>query len=138
MTNPAFRSFSLYPTTEAAPGSYVTATATDPAGNTSELSACFQVPTGGGGTLTVTTTADSGPGSLRQAILDANAQAGEQTIGFSIGVPEVGPKVISLASPLPDVTGPVTIDGTTQPGYVASPNTPIVVVDGSSWSRATA
>ena len=36
-------------------------------------------------TLTVTTTADSGPGSLRQAILDSNASAGTlDTIEFVI------------------------------------------------------
>jgi len=33
-------------------------------------------------TFTVTTTADSGPGSLRQAVLDANALAGADTIDF--------------------------------------------------------
>ena len=88
---------------------------------------------GGGGPATVvTTTADSGAGSLRQAILDANAQAGEQTITFNISVPEVGAKVIALQTALPAITGPVTIDGTTQPGYVVAPNTPpMVVLDGS-------
>ena len=35
-------------------------------------------------TFTVTTTADSGPGSLRQAILDANASPGADTIVFNI------------------------------------------------------
>ena len=35
-------------------------------------------------TYTVTTTADSGAGSLRQAILDANANAGADTIAFDI------------------------------------------------------
>ncbi len=35
-------------------------------------------------TFTVTTAADSGAGSLRQAILDANANAGADTIAFDI------------------------------------------------------
>ena len=35
--------------------------------------------------FTVTNTNDSGPGSLRQAILDANASAGADTITFAIG-----------------------------------------------------
>ncbi len=70
-------------------------------------------------TYTVTSTADSGAGTLRQAILDANAHAGPDTIAFSI----VGSGVhtISLASALPDITGAVTIDGYTQSG--ASANT---------------
>ena len=88
---------------------------------------------GGGGDLVVTNNANAGAGSLRQAILDANAQAGEQTISFNITVPEVGPKVIALQSSLPDITGPVTIDGTTQPGYVVAPNAPpVIVLDGGA------
>jgi hypothetical protein len=35
-------------------------------------------------TFTVTSTADSGAGTLRQAIIDANAAAGADTINFSI------------------------------------------------------
>jgi hypothetical protein len=70
-------------------------------------------------TFTVTTTADSGPGSLRQAILDANALAGTDTIAFNIA--GSGPHTIVPASPLPTITSPVVIDGYTQPG--ASPNT---------------
>ena len=35
-----------------------------------------------GATFTVTNTADTGAGSLRQAILDANANAGPDTIAF--------------------------------------------------------
>ena len=35
-------------------------------------------------TFTVTSTADSGAGSLRQAILDANATPGADTIAFNI------------------------------------------------------
>jgi len=73
-----------------------------------------------GATFTVTTTADSGPGSLRQAILDANAAAGPHTIAFAI--PGAGLHSIRPASPLPPITiSSVTIDGYTQPG--ASVNT---------------
>jgi hypothetical protein len=38
-------------------------------------------------TFTVTNTMDSGNGSLRQAILDANAAAGLDTINFNIRRP---------------------------------------------------
>lgn len=70
-------------------------------------------------TFTVANTGDSGAGSLRQAILDANANAGTDTIDFNI--PGVGPHTIQPASALPTITDPVVIDGYTQPG--ASPNT---------------
>ena len=72
-----------------------------------------------GVTFTVTTTSDSGAGSLRQAILDANAALGTDTIAFAI--PGAGVHVIAPATALPAVTDSVTIDGYTQPG--ASPNT---------------
>lgn len=62
--------------------------------------------------FTVTTTADSGPGSLRQAILDANASPGPDVIRFAI--PGSGIPTIALRAPLPDITEAVTIDGTTQ------------------------
>ena len=64
--------------------------------------------------FTVTTTADSGPGSLRQAILDANANAGADTISFAI--PGAGVHTISPVTALPNITQPVTIDGYTQTG----------------------
>ena len=66
----------------------------------------------------VTTTADSGAGSLRQAIIDANAAAGSDTINFAI--PGAGPHTITLLSILPLITGPLTIDGYTQPGSSAN------------------
>ncbi len=65
-------------------------------------------------TFTVTHTLDTGAGSLRQAILDANATAGADTIAFAI--PGTGPHSIAVASSLPGLTGPVTIDGYTQSG----------------------
>jgi len=79
-------------------------------------------------TFTVTTTADAGPGSLRQAILDANTAAGPDSIQFAI--PAVAGDVHSIRpqSPLPVVRGPTTIDGTTQPGYAS---TPVIELDGS-------
>lgn len=58
-------------------------------------------------TFTVTTTADSGPGSLRQAILDANALEGADTVGFDIPGDQL--QVISVLSPLPAITDKVTI-----------------------------
>jgi hypothetical protein len=69
-------------------------------------------------TFTVTNTSDSGPGSLRQAILDANASPGLDTIGFSIGS---GVKTIAPVTALPTITDPVIIDGRTQPGYLSTP-----------------
>lgn len=63
-------------------------------------------------TFTVTTTGDSGPGSLRQAILDANSSPGPDVIQFAIPGDQV--PTIALRSPLPDITESVTIDGTTQ------------------------
>jgi len=70
-------------------------------------------------TYTVTNTDDSGPGSLRQAILDANANAGLDTIAFDI--PGGGVHTINEPTNLPTVTSPVILDGTTQPGYAGSP-----------------
>ena len=70
--------------------------------------------------FTVFNTNDAGPGSLRQAILDANATTGADTIAFDI--PGAGVHTISPLSALPPLTdnAGVTIDGYTQPG--ARPN----------------
>ena len=64
--------------------------------------------------LTVTSTADSGAGTLRQAILDANASPGADTIDFDISGD--GVHTIAPLSPLPAITDPVAIDGYSQPG----------------------
>jgi len=103
-------------------GQWITATATDLSGNTSEYCACRQVvslipPV----TYVVTNLNDSGPGSLRQAILDNNASfhSGPNRIEFNIA--GAGVKTISPLTPLPEITRPVIIDGFTQPG--ASANT---------------
>ncbi len=77
-------------------------------------------------TFTVANTLDSGAGSLRQAILDANANdGGADTIDFDIGVAYQnadGSCTIQPLTPLPYITdNGLVIDGYTQPG--ASVNT---------------
>ena len=117
----------------AAVGEFITATATDPLGNTSELSTCAAAQ--GVATFVVTTGADSSvtPGcdaaecTLREAIDGVNAFPGPGTprIHFAIGS---GPATISPVSPLPPLTGPSLIDGFTQPG---ASGVPIVFLDGA-------
>ncbi len=69
-------------------------------------------------TFTVTTEADSGPGSLRQAILDANATSAPDDIHFAIGSGAVSIKPLT---PLPALYAPAVIDATTQPGFDGKP-----------------
>ncbi len=70
-------------------------------------------------TLTVTNANDQGPGSLRQAILDANASPDFSYINFNI--PGTCPIVIAPDSAdLPKITHGVRIDGYTQPGSKAN------------------
>jgi hypothetical protein len=78
-------------------------------------------------TLTVTSTANSGAGSLRQAILDANATSNTETIEFNIS--GNCPRSISLSTPLPDITDGLIIDAFTQPG--SSANTQELSYDGT-------
>jgi hypothetical protein len=68
-------------------------------------------------TFTVTTVAESGAGSFEQAILNANANAGADVIGFSIGS---GAKALQGVF-FSHLTEAVTVDGTTQPGYAGVP-----------------
>ena len=78
-------------------------------------------------TFSVTNTNDSGAGSLRQAITDANSNANAadmDVIEFNISGSEV--HTIAINSDLPLVTEKVTINGYSQPGSsentAASPN----------------
>jgi hypothetical protein len=73
-------------------------------------------------TYTVTNTNDTGAGSLRQAITDANANPGADLIHFSIT--GSGVHTIAPASALPQITDAVTIDGYTQAGSSANTNNP--------------
>jgi uncharacterized repeat protein (TIGR01451 family) len=67
--------------------------------------------------FTVANANDSGAGSLRQAILDANANPGLDTIRFALSASPTIRPVFAL----PATTGFVIIDGTTQPGYSGQP-----------------
>ena len=78
-------------------------------------------------TFTVTNTNDAGAGSLRQAILDANAAPGADNIYFNIA--GAGVRTIALASALPQLTDQVNLDASTQTGYAG---TPLVRIDGAA------
>ncbi|HYU57124.1 MAG TPA: sulfatase-like hydrolase/transferase, partial [Actinomycetota bacterium] len=93
-------------------------------------------------TISVNSTADPGTGTcdqtectLREAITQANnTPSTAETIAFSIG--GAAPYVIAVGTPLPQLQGPVTIDGTTQPGY-AAPGPPLVEIDGNATFGST-
>ena len=75
-------------------------------------------------TFVVSSLSDTGPGSLRAAILSANATpAGDSTlISFSVN------GTITLASPLPTIARKVTIDATSAPTHVSG-GPPVVALD---------
>ncbi len=82
-------------------------------------------------TFVVTNTNDSGAGSLRQAILDANASPGGDEVLITFAIPGPGPHTITPLTPLPTVFPDdpsvffggriVIIDGTSQPGFAGRP-----------------
>lgn len=84
-----------------------------------------------GANFTVTTNADSGAGSLRDAITSANTTPGADTITFSIGS---GFQSIVLLSALPDISEAVILDATTQPGYAG---VPLIELNGTSAPSAS-
>lgn len=69
-------------------------------------------------TFLVTNTANSGAGSLRDAMTKANSTSAADIIQFKIGS---GAKTITPTSSLPQMKYPTTFDGTTQPGYSGKP-----------------
>lgn len=83
--------------------------------------------------IAVTTAADDGPGSLRRAILDANA-AGRSPCRIVFRLPEGEGTTIRLRSPLPEVTAPIVLDGTTRPGVDGRP---VVAIDGGALSEGS-
>lgn len=78
-----------------------------------------------GDIFSVTNTADDGPGSFRQAILDANAHpnasaSNRDQIHFAI--PGTDIQSIYPMFPLPEITDPVVVDGFTQNGALPNSN----------------
>ena len=69
-------------------------------------------------TVTVTSNAGEGRGSLREALDEANHSDGARIV---FDIPGSGPHRIAVGRPLPAITRPVIIDGFSQRG--ASPNT---------------
>lgn len=84
----------------------------------------------------VTTTADSGAGSLRHAMLAAELITGSNTVTFDI--PGAGPHSIQPLSTLPILRQPIVIDGYSQPGSAAATSSSAAAVmielDGSNVS----
>ncbi|MBA2408062.1 MAG: PKD domain-containing protein, partial [Chitinophagales bacterium] len=62
----------------------------------------------------VNTNADAGAGSLRQAIEDANINAGTDKINFEIAAIDVPGRTITLLTELPAIIGSLIIDGSSQ------------------------
>lgn len=80
-------------------------------------------------TLTVTTTADAGAGSLRQALIDANINAEANIVTFNIPTSDPGFAAannrftINLVNPLPDLPSvPIVIDNTQSQAITVSGN----------------
>ena len=121
-------------TANVAQGDSIIATATGAAQGTSAFSAPVAIATA----TTVTTTDDNGDdvnptvGSLRAAIKAANTNA-NSTISFAIPGSN-SPFVINLASPLPNIIKPVTIDGTTQAGFNPANGVPVIEINGTAAS----
>ncbi len=80
-------------------------------------------------TFTVTNANDTGGGSLRQAIIDANTLPGVDTITFNIA--GTGVHTINQASSL-TITETVTIDATTDDSFAANSNRPAIILDGDN------
>ncbi|WP_375496811.1 DUF4347 domain-containing protein [uncultured Nostoc sp.] len=74
------------------------------------------------GTFVVTNTNDSGSGSLRQAILNANATVGADTITFAGVFTDATPDIITLTSGKLTITNDITILGTGASNLIVSGN----------------
>lgn len=108
------------------PLGYVLAlTATGPDG-TSEFSACMNIDPFSGFAVNSANDVSDAQGcnashcSLREAITAANARIGPDQIRFDIPVAGTSEIPITLASPLPEISDELTIDGYTQPGATAN------------------
>ena len=97
-------------------GYIVSVTATDPAGNTSEFSPCFDVVEA----YAVTHTGDAGPGSLRWMIDQVNFYG--QPAVISMEIPTAPPNIITPVNGYADINVPCVIDGFAQSGTSRNTN----------------
>jgi gliding motility-associated-like protein len=82
----------------------------------------------------VTSNADSGPGTLRDALTQANNNPGKNYISFNLPGATLADHTITLLSYLPIITTSIVIDGTTQPGNpFGISDTKIRVVDNFTY-----
>src|SRR5204862_7186108 len=78
--------------------------------------AAMLTPAASASTYSVTSTADAGPGTLRQAILDATPHPGAHTARLNL--PGPGLHTIAITSKqLPAIIDPLLINGKLQPGF---------------------
>lgn len=75
----------------------------------------------GAATFVVVTNADSGPGTLRQALTDAATNGNSAIDNITFNLP-AGEQTINVLTALPAITSSVIIDGSTQPGAALTPN----------------
>src|SRR5262249_38865989 len=80
-------------------------------------------------TITVTSAADAGAGTLREAITKANMTNAADTINFNI--PGGPTATIYLKTALPQITHTLTIDGTSQ----SNATYPAIALDGSQATQ---
>jgi hypothetical protein len=102
----------------------VNCTATDGSANATSCSFTIQVVPR---VIIANNLADSGPGTLRQALLDANAAPGTNVIQFAF--PGNSPHSIHLLSPLPPLGDVVIIDGWSQLQFTGLP---VIELDGTN------
>ena len=91
------------------------------------------------GTFIVTSNADSGPGTLRDALQQAldNGSAVPDSIAFNLGA-TVAQRTISIKSLLPNLSSNLIIDGTSQPGaFMGLSNAKIIITPNGADNSIT-
>ncbi|HYK01729.1 MAG TPA: hypothetical protein VE974_08235 [Thermoanaerobaculia bacterium] len=108
------------------------ATAGDSLTGTNSASLTFATQATG---VIVTNNMDSGAGSLREAINQANSGACGTPCNITFDILPAGAYTFQLTSRLPNITVPVVIDGDTQDGFTG---TPILAIDGALFTGSLA
>ncbi len=99
----------------------------NPASTSSDNTVTYNAPDNITTPITVTTNADGGAGSLREAITLANLDGGADIINFNLA--GGASQIINLTNALPPILETIIIDGATQPGFDGSP---LVTLDGAA------